>query len=54
MFMGWMKSSSGMAACGGWKVHGMDECSLDDCLVTGNSMGWMNPVVEMRGGGGVS
>ena len=38
-----------MAACGGWKVHGMDECSLDDCLVTGNSMGWMNPVVEMRG-----
>ena len=41
-----------MAACGGWKVHGMDECSLDDCLVTGNSMGWMNPVVEMRGGAG--
>ena len=42
-----------MAACGGWEVHGMDECSLDDCLhVTGNSMGWMNPVVEMRGGQG--
>ena len=43
-----------MAACGGWKVHGMDECSLDDCLVTGNSMGWMNPVVEMRGGQGAN
>ena len=34
----------------GCNVHGMDEKFMGWLhVVTGNSMGWMNPVVEMRG-----